>query len=286
MFKIKDKLKEHIEKLTTPIFEKAAKEANKNRISVGSKKKISDVYSLYNTHNYRLYFDFEKTGFHPLRPSEPTYKTDGGRLGLKNSKEWVTKEQILGCNLIVKKTQIQINNQIEPKRWHLILMGDIDKRKQQVMEIHEKKINEGICALKSFLRVYGGISKLKLLRIWCEEKIKGDKRIDKLPIDMFFKTKNVKKDYGEKVIEYWGDSIGAANYFSNMGIEDISPKISDSLNQLNLRFDNMGNRIIDMMDNRRKVDDELLINIKTHNKVFKKLDNLLSQKTLSKWQNQ
>ncbi len=38
-----------------------------------------------------------------------------------------------------------------------------------------------------------------------------------------------------------------------------------------------------MMDNRRKVDDELLINIKTHNKVFKKLDNLLSQTDIRKW---
>jgi len=277
------KIKEYIDRITSQVFEKVLQETNKNRISVGSKKTISNVYSLYNPHNYRLYFDFEKTDFHPLRPSEPTYKTDGGRLGLKNSNEWVTKEYIGGCDLIVKKTQIQINNLIEPKRWYLILMGDIDKRKQQVMEIHQKKINEGICALKSFLRVYGGDSKYKLLRIWCEEKIQGDKSIDKLPIKMFFNTKNVKKAYGEKVIEYFGDPVGAANYFSNEGIQDISPKIAESLNKLCLRFDNMGNRIIDMMNNRIQVDNELAINIKTHNKVFKKLDNLLSQKDLRKW---
>ncbi len=276
-------IKDYIDKITTPIFEKVLKETNKNRTSVGSKKEISNIYSLYNPHNYRLYFDFEKTDFHPLRPSEPIYKTDGGRLGLKNSREWVTKEKIQGCDLIVKKTQIQINNLIEPKRWYLILMGDIDKRKQQVMEIHQKKIDEGICALKSFLRVYGGVSKLKLLRIWCEEKIQGDKSIDKLPINMFFNTKNVKKAYGEKVIEYFGDPVGAANYFSNEGIQDISPKIANSLNELCLRFDNMGNRIIDMMNNRIQVDNELAINIRTHNKVFKKLDNLLSQKDLRKW---
>jgi len=276
-------IKDYIEKVTTPIFEKTLQETKKNRTLVGSQKKISNIYSLYSPHNYRLYFDFEKTNFHPLRPSKPTYKIDGGRLGLKNSKEWVTKEQIWGCNLIIKKTQVQINNLIEPKRWYLILMGDIDKRKQQVMEIHQRKINEGIWALKSFLRVYGGVSKFKLLRIWCEEKIMRDKPIDRLPIDMFFKTKNVKKDYNEPNIEYFGDPVGAANYFSNRGVEDISPKIANSLNELSLRFDNMGNRIIDMMNNRIQVDTELAINIKTHNKVFKKLDKLLSQTSLRKW---
>ncbi len=254
------------------------KETKRNRISVGNKNKIKDIYSLYNPHNYRLYFDFEKVNFHPLRPAEPTYQKDGGRLNLRNSKEWETKETILGCNLIVKKTQIQINNLIDPKKWHLILMGDIDKRKQQIREIHQKKINEGIQALNQFLRVYGGRSEFKLLRVWCEEKIEHDQPIDKLPVDMFFTSKNVKKAYGEKVIEYFGDPIQASNYFSDRGIEDIAPKIADSLNNLSIRFDNMGHKIIDMMEYRGKVDTELLIHVQTHNRVFRKLDRLLSTK--------
>ncbi len=254
------------------------KETKHNRTSVGSKNKISNIYSLYNPHNYRLYFDFEKIDFHPLRPSEPTYEKAGGRLNLRNSKEWETQEQILGCNLIVKKNQVQINNLIDPKRWHLILMGDIDKRIQQIREIHEKKINEALQALESFLKVYGGKSKFKLLRIWCEEKIEHDKPIDKLPIDMFFTSKNVKKAYGEKVIEYFGDPIQASNYFSNRGIEDIAPRIAESLNNLSMRFDNMGHKIIDMMKYRGKVDTELLIHVQTHNRVFRKLDRLLSTK--------
>ncbi len=277
------KIIDYMNRITTPIFNKVLQETKKNRTSVGSKKKISNIYSLYNPHNYRLYFDFEKTNFHPLRPSEPTYKIDGGRLGIRNNKEWVTKETIEGCNLIIKKNQVQVNNLIESKRWYLIEMGEISKRKQQVMEIHQKKINEAIKALNVFLRAYGGKSNLKLLRIWCEEKIMKDKPIDKLPINMFFKADNVKKDYNEPNIEFFGDPVGAANYFSNRGVEDISPKIAESLNQLALRFDTMGNRIIDMMNNRTKVDNELAINIKTHNKVFKKLDRLLSQKNLLKW---
>lgn len=276
-------VKDYIDKLTTPIFEKALQETKKNRTLVGSQKKISNIYSLYSPHNYRLYFDFKKEDFHPLRPSKPTYKTDGGRLGLKNSKEWVTKEQILGCNLIVKKTQIQINNLIEPKRWHLILMGDIAKRKQQVMEIHQKKINQGIRALKSFLEAYGGKSEFKLLRVWCEEKIMQDKPIDKLPLNMFFKAQNVKKDYNEPNIEYFGDPVGAANYFSNRGIEDIAPRISDSIN-------NLGNQLIptirsldksiQMEIHNKKIHLEVLKNI---DKSFKRFNKLLSQTNLRKW---
>ena len=100
------KVTDYIDRITLPIFNKVLQETKKNRILVGSKKKISTIYSLYNPHNYRLYFDFKRIDFHPLRPSKPTYKTDGGRLGLRNSKEWVTKEQILGCNLIIKKNQV------------------------------------------------------------------------------------------------------------------------------------------------------------------------------------
>jgi len=204
-------------------------------------------------------------------------------LGLRNNKEWVTQEQILGCNLIVKKNQIQINNLIEPKRWHLIEMGEISKRKQQVMEIHRKKINEGIKALNEFLGAYGGESKFKLLRIWCEEKIMKDKPIDRLPIDMIFKAQNVKKEYNELNIEYFGDPVGAANYFSNRGVEDIAPEIADSIN-------NLGSQLIPSI---RSLDKSIKLEIenkKLHlgilnkiDKSFRRFNNLLIQKDLRRW---
>ena len=288
-----DPLKKHIEKLTTPIFEKAAKEAIKNRTSVGKTNQISDTYSLYNPHNYRLYFDFEKANFHPLRPTKPIYKTDGGRLGVFNSKEWITKEQIAGCTIIIKKSCVQVNNLIEPKRWYLIQMVSVEKRKQQVYDIHFKKINQAIKSLKLFNESYGGKSECKLKRIWCEEKIMKDKPIDKLPLNMFFKTDNVKKDYNEPVIEYFGDPVGAANYFSTRGIEDIAPDIANELKRVNMRMDNFDIKInkvntsmayvaenykshVKMVEQGTEVNKESL-------KLFKKINRRLDQKKLGEW---
>lgn len=226
-------LKKHIDKIVTPIFEKAAQETKQNRTLVGQQLKIQDTYSLYNPHNYRLYFDFKKENFHPLRPTKPTSKRSVGRLVIFNSKEWKTADKLNGCVFIVKKAKIEVRNQIEPKRWYLIQLKDIDSRKQQILEIHQKKLSQAIEALKEFIRIYGGSSEYKLSRVWCEEKIMKESTVDKLPLNMFFKARNVKKDYNEPVIEYLGDPVGAANYFSNRGIEDIAPGIADAINLMN-----------------------------------------------------
>ena len=272
-------LKKHIDSICKPIFDKVLKETPKNRTSVGKTNKISDNYSLYNPHNYRLYFDFKKTDFHPLRPTKPTYKTDGGRLGIFNSKEWITKEQIAGCTLIIKKSYIQINNLIEPKRWYLIQMADVEKRKQQVYDIHLKKIEQAKNSLKLFIESYGGKSNYNLKRIWCEEKIMKDEPIDKLPLNMFFKADNVKKDYNEPVIEYFGDPVGAANYFSVRGIEDIAPQIANNLKIFNFKADKIMDSVFYIAENYKshvKIVEEA-------GKVLKKLNKRLSQKKLNEY---
>lgn len=280
-------VKDHIDKITTPIFDKVLQETKKNHTLVDSNQKISDTYSLYQPHNYRVYFDFKRVNFHPLRPSKPTYETDGGRLGIRNSKEWATQEQIEGCNLIIKKNQVQLMNKIDVKRWYLIEMGNIDKRKQQVMEIHQKKINEGIRALNAFIGAYGGESECKLLKIWCEEKVMKDKPIDKLPINMFFKAKNVKKAYNELNIEYFGDPIGAANYFSNRGIEDIAPQIANGLNTISSSINQLLTPAIEKLtvqiNTHLAVQNEQLKNQRIMNKSLRLLNNKLSQSKLTKW---
>lgn len=280
---MKSKIERHIERITTPIFDKVLQETSKKRTSVGSTLKISDTYSLYNPHNYRLYFDFEKADFHPLRPTKPTFKEGGGRLGLFNSKEWKTLEQIKGCTLIVKKNTVQINNLNEAKRWYLIEMGDIEARKKQIRDIHTKKVNEAISSLKEFINIYGGKSQYHLKRIWCEEKVLKDEKVDKLPLNMFFRANNVKKAYNEANIEYFGDPVGAANYFSNRGIEDISPQIAEALNHITRGFVDFTNKALPTIE-------QLAVNMGTHVKIMKgiekginKLNRVLEQTKLNKW---
>lgn len=285
-----DLLKKHIEKITTPIFEKALQEAPINRLSLAKSTKIKDAYSLYSPHNYRLYFDFDKVNFHPLRPTKPTLESGGGRLVIFNSKEWKTPNKLKGCVLIVKKRQVQVNNLNEARRWYLIQMGSVEARKKQIEDIHQRKIQEAKKALQEFINIYGGASNFELKRIWLEEKILKDKPIDNLPLNMYFRTDNVKKAYNEANIEYFGDPIGAANYFSNRGVEDIAPEIAQQINAI-------GKGFIDFTNQVQPTIEALSYNIQKHLKVLKgiekginkfnstvnKLNDKLDQKPLTKW---
>ena len=158
-------------------------------------------------------------------------------------------------------------------------MAEVEKRKQQVYDIHLKKIDEAKKSLKLFIDTYGGKSDFKLKRIWCEGKIMKDEPIDKLPLNMFFKAENVKKDYNEPVIEYLGDPIGAANYFSNRGIEDIAPEIAKEINIFNMKIDKVATSMAYVAENYKS---HVGVVQEAH-KIFKKLNRRLSQKKLNEY---
>ena len=140
---------------------------------------------------------------------------------------------------------------------------------------------QGISALKSLIRRFGGISDCKIIKVRGEHGIHGIDYLDRIPEDMVIHDTIFKKVYKGKVEFY--DPTNIKNFVSNMALKDIAPDVANAINGLSSMFDLVGKRIIDMMDNRMKVDNELAINIKLHNKVFKKLDRLLSQKDLRKW---
>ena len=120
-----------------------------------------------------------------------------------------------------------------------------------------------------------------------EDFVKGEDYIDRIPSEAIIHDTYFKKVYGEGIefIKAGKEEPTAhlKHYIKNRAIEDIAPTIASSINNLAHRFDVIGNRVMDMMEVRMKVDKELAINIKTHNKVFKKLDRLLSQKKLKEW---
>lgn len=155
-------------------------------------------------------------------------------------------------------------------------------------KIKEKIRNELDNTLNKFSKQFDILLPFKQ-PIWGrhEDFIKGESYIDRIPKECQFVDTVCKKVYPEVGIEFVGGkgeepTLKTKTYLKNRAIEDIAPDIAASLNQLNSRFDTMGNKIMDMMDNRMKVDKELAINIKTHNKVFKKLDNLLTTTKLRK----
>jgi len=228
--KYEQDIDEYYRRIVEPIFSKVPQETPKNLLLVGKSLSLKDKYSLYNPHNYRLYIDFQKINFH-LKPNPTQPKVRGLGLVVKNHKELWTTLPILGCRIRVKKTCVQVDNLIDHKKWYVIQLGEISKRKDQIRKIIINKDNQCIESLKAFIELFGGKSEFRILNRYCHNKCMREKHIDNLPLKMQFDTPIVKKLYMENSIEYV-DPLSAGNFFSNLGIKDIAPGIESAINGL------------------------------------------------------
>ena len=292
--KVCDKsIKDYINKVTTPIFEKVLQEDISSSMATTTHYKSNGFRYLVRFNNYRIQIQVkEKTNSTSTRiqgairklPMELSINPHTKLISIKNYNKGITIQYgkntltaIYACPLINghKQTRLIERDTID----------GINARMDEIKDNIKKKLDN---ALKEFSRQFAlSLPFKKVIWVRHENWIKGDEFIDNIPRETIIHDTIGKKVYAEGW-EFMGGkdkepTATIKNYIKNRAIEDIAPEIAASLNQLCLRFDTMGNRIIDMMNNRTKVDTELAINIRTHNKIFKKLDNLLSQKDLRKW---
>lgn len=279
---------DYIEKITTPIFAKTLdipQEEVSN--SMTTSKKPFKIF--FRPNNWRRQIEVkEKTNsiINYLREVNPTININSHTklISIKNYKPNITIQY--GKNTLTAIYSCPIISG-EKQGWEIErdTIQEVQARVDEIKEDIEKRLDN---TLNEFSRKFKINLPFKKV-IWSrhEDFIKGETYIDNLPRDCIIHDTIGKKVYGEGW-EFIGGkgkepTVYLKTYLKNRAVEDIAPEIAESLNQLNLRFDTIGNRIIDMMNVRVKVDKELAINIRTHNKVFKKLDKLLSQKPLLKW---
>ncbi len=218
-------INEYITRVTMPIFNRVLKETPKNQPLVG-KVGFSQLKNChYQPHNYRLYIDFSRANFNPQ--NQPL---DVGFIYYKviNSTEHLFMFE--NFNIRVKKNQIQIQNKVENKRWHVIEVSA--KANQQIIQIFQRKDNECIEFLKTFIKIFGGISQFKILNRFTEDKIRHEDIIDLLPLKQKFHNKVVKKVYNEKNVEFSNPAL-ACNYITNRAIENIAPTIARAIETIN-----------------------------------------------------
>ena len=280
------KISEYIDKIIHPIFaEKLGVPVEELSNSITTTKKPFKIF--FRPNNYRRQIEVrEKTNstISYCKRVNPTIKVT------PHTKLISLKEK----NIIIqygKKTMTAIySNPIINgiKQGWTIERGnleDVFKRIDEIKKDIENKLDDTLVRSARKFKVLLPFKKA----IWGrhEDFIKGESYIDKIPRECQFIDTIAKKVYptGIEFIGGKGEepTLKTKLYLKNRAIEDFAPEISNSLDQLTLRFDNLGNKIMDMMEVRLKVDKELAINIKTHNKVFKKLDKLLSQKKLSEY---
>jgi len=233
---MKDTTKEYVKTVIKDAFDKVPQETHPNQMLVG------EVGSkcFYKMHNHRLYFDFNRESF--------LYKTNVKGVGyIKHKFVERSKEHIFmhdDFTVWVKKSQIGFINKKLCKRWHII---DISTNSQkQIKKIVKEYYLASIKILKKFIKIYGGSSNFKLLNFHEEDKVKGEDAIDYLPLKMKFHNQIAKKVYNERSVEF-SSPVLAANYISNRAIENIAPKITKRLTEIENHIENQ----------------QLLINIKS-----------------------
>ena len=222
-------LKEFSERVRAKIESKIGElpqETRKNHMMGGKGGFLVPNHCFYNPHNYRLYLDFNKATFDPLKPwSDPWFK-----LKQINSTEYILKLE--DFNIRVKKYQIEIQNKVND--WHRVPIGV--KSKDKIIEILHKKDVECLIILNQFINAYGGRTSWNILRRKSEDKIEGEEKINLIAKEIRFHNEVVKKVYNEKTenpnVEF-KNPVYASNYLYNRGVEAIAPELTRAIYTLN-----------------------------------------------------
>lgn len=273
------KLSDYIDKITKPIFNRVLQETPKNHTMVDKpiksiKKTVTP--SLYNCHNYRLYFNFTKEKY---KPKEGMVGVWFGKF--KNyGKEFTAVGE--GVRITIKRTKVEVINKQNEEQWHYI---NRIKAKEEIKALLNKIDQKCINSFKKFIEVYGGCSDYAIVKAenrpnlnlftQSDNKVMKEPFIDNLPLNMQFETPIVKKVYKKPNVEY-KQPIYAATYLENSGLKEFAPEISNSIRELtNVLTPTIA---------------DLNYNLKTHisvlkgiDKSFKRFNKLLNQKSLRKW---
>ncbi len=280
-------IKKHIDEITTPIFNKVLQETGLNPMMVGRVEGSKKIQWLWQPHNYRLYFDFDKRNFNPPRSDNPTLKKLKIRLvGFDyQSKNYGSEHHFnnfYGCRIVIKKTQVEVTNKSHNKQWRLMTARDIDDIGCRINEVTERLDKQCIEALKKIIKYFGGKSKFEILKKRCkgEHGVHGLDFLDKIPEDMVIHDTVFKKVYKKKV-EY-KSPVHVKNTVSNYAIHNIAPDIANELTiikeavmgtlKINADTSKVLNQFATSYTQHSSIYDNLAVNIKTHNKVLKGID--------------
>ena len=270
---------QHIRRIVKPIFDKVLQEIDKNPMTVGNQGIKSPKYCLYNPHNFRRYYDFCKGNFHPDKPH-----LDHGRGTFPVEHKIINKNEhtfdhFHNCRITVKRSQVEIINKIQVKRYYKIQLENVDYLKPQIGLIVAKKEKECIKVLKEFIKVYGGISKFKLLNWHSEDKIMGEDIIKKIPLKMKFHTDVVKKVYNEPNVEF-SDPAFVSNYLRTRALEDRMDVIDKLLMAIDVKLTPSLANLSLNLNTHISVEKRIDKGIMGLNKVIRNLSGKLSQKKL------
>lgn len=230
-------LKDAVERISAPIFSKALEEMKKTPLVAGGSGVSKGRVIYLQPHNYRRYFDFDKSTFQFFLEDNPEIGNEGqGFLfplearPINNGHEFYFKFK--DYEIKVKKRQIEILNLVEHKKVFSVDTSlSIDEQRRKVFNMEAEKTRQCLGFLRAFIGKYGGKSKGQLMGISgkpVEIKLFDERVAALLPLKQRWHQEVGKKDYKEKTFEYY-DSFYVANTLRNLAINDVAPAIAAEL---------------------------------------------------------
>ena len=228
-------IKDYIDRLTTPIFEKALQEDIPN--SMTTTKKTSSI--LFKPNNYRLKINVkEKTNSTSIR-----IKGAMGKLPMElniNPHTKLISIKKYNPNITIQYGKNTLTAIYSQEGIYHIERNTIDEINHRITEIKEDIEKRLIDTLKEFSRKFN-LSVPFSKPIWSryEDWIKGDDYIDNLPRELILHDTYFKKVYGEGIEFKKPDVIPGTlvkTYIKNRAIEDIAPDIANAITEVYTKF--------------------------------------------------
>jgi hypothetical protein len=219
---LNEPLERYVRRITRPIFLKSAQEMPNNHVLVGGVQPEFS-YSVYNPHNARFYFRYDKS----------TLNQGGGGLVYKGKNNEIIFRDFHNCRIVIKKRQLEVTNKINSSRKFVIsgTSEEIDLKIKEAVATLEK---EAIAVLKLFVAQYAGKTDFVCIKVWIpDNKITHDKIIDSIPKEMTFRNDVVKKVYNDlpSSIEV-STPAQASQTFRNLALHDYAPEITKAIDSL------------------------------------------------------
>lgn len=192
---------------------------------------------LFQPHNYRLYFSFNRANFKPPL-GVGIYKNHSFGLFRVWSKNYGSEVIFKGAafTIVIKKNLAEVINKMYADQYKSLLIEKPQDADQKIDLIFSEMDAQAVQVLKDLIRRFGGVTDFKIVKAFRERGLKDERLRDRIDPKQVIHDTDFKKVYKSQKLEFFSD-VGLKNFVKNRALEDFSPVIAKLLQNLALKLD-------------------------------------------------
>jgi len=239
----------HIKKALNDKFARYAAQAPKEALTThrmgGFGVGEGGVVVVWQPHNFRRYYSFDRIGFVSKKPSTHTLQEMQGVVPnfqcnyfhkTTNSGAEEIYDDFMGCQIRVKRRCVEVVNKWHHKQWRKTLAVSLDAIGPNIDRVLRDMEEQCLHALRVFITLHGGRSDFGEFRSGTQEiGLEDEEFLRRVDPGCIVHDPVFKKVYGEKF--EFKTPLAVKNYVHNRALEKLSPEISSRLDALCVSLD-------------------------------------------------